>query len=483
MYLPAEDGSLKNRSNLVYNDSVWLASRIDRDHDSFSFVHAGLDLNLCEKLRISPLSESVVEKLLAGRQVKDPETSDILERILAHPQIPDAFVRIARHQVFRGSSITGWSKIPTPQSIHEQLASFRIVLAQHLQTSLVFKRKLDVTKAGHKSVECFVDKRSKKIYLQLPFKPQVLAYGLGRLLPILNDSIPSLTCVLNAALSGEDLERTLDIQQVNRVDRTQEALLRGVCGAEVAEDDTEFLQRKPLRDFSSGEIIAYQSKQGKMRYGQVKSSVRDAFGVLTKVEIKLDTSGRTSKLSSKDVFSFRSNLVGDRSKQKSDAAPEMKRKVSMESPRLPMDFEFEENPENEPDGAKAESSSEAEDIMSLINATLRKLNIDLNPEKMEAIKENLDLRQKVKDLEEQNAELEQKSKNLDSNLDNIATAMTCSICQEEPVDMAFQPCGHLACNTCSVRLIKCHLCRKVINARHKFVNPIKDELESLDDSI
>ena len=176
-------------------------------------------------------------------------------------------------------------------------------------------------------------------------------------------------------MSGEDLERTLDIQQVNRVDRTQEALLRGVCGVEVAEDDREFLQRKPLRDFSSGEIIAYKSKQEKMRYGQVKSCTRDAFGVLAKVEIKLDTSGRTSKLSSKDLYSFRSNLVGDGSKRRPDAAPQMKRKVSVESPRLPMDFEFDENPEHEPDGAKAESSSEAEDIMSLINATLRKLVI------------------------------------------------------------------------------------------------------------
>ena len=43
----------------------------------------------------------------------------------------------------------------------------------------------------------------------------------------------------------------------------------------------------------------------------------------------------------------------------------------------------------------------------------------------------------------------------------------CKICLNKDVEMVFLPCGHLACKFCGHRVSDCHICRKLIQKKHK----------------
>eukprot|EP00494_Astrolonche_serrata_P034346 UN34615 len=102
MYLPTEVGTLMPRSSVVYNDSVWLSSRINRNHTEFSFIHGALNLTDIKKLKIKPLSEAVREKSMKIVPVSHEHTEKIIHKATSHPELPAAIIRIYKNDVFSG---------------------------------------------------------------------------------------------------------------------------------------------------------------------------------------------------------------------------------------------------------------------------------------------------------------------------------------------------------------------------------------------
>lgn len=83
-----------------------------------------------------------------------------------------------------------------------------------------------------------------------------------------------------------------------------------LVGNEILPQDALHVQLHPLRPFYSGEIVAWQSRNGdKLKYGRVPEDVRPSSGQAL-YRFKVETApGLTETLLSSQVFSFRSILV------------------------------------------------------------------------------------------------------------------------------------------------------------------------------
>ena len=64
----------------------------------------------------------------------------------------------------------------------------------------------------------------------------------------------------------------------------------------------------------------------------------------------------------------------------------------------------------------------------------------------------------------------QKYDTLEMKYDNLEDQMMCTICMERHKDVAFEGCGHQACQQCSNVLDTCHMCRQPIQKKIKLYN-------------
>ena len=73
-------------------------------------------------------------------------------------------------------------------------------------------------------------------------------------------------------------------------------------------------------------------------------------------------------------------------------------------------------------------------------------------------------RKRYREKDEQNQIIfaEQKDK-----IARLEEKSMCKICLTKDVEMVFLPCGHLACEFCGHRVSDCHICRKLIQKKHK----------------
>jgi hypothetical protein len=55
--------------------------------------------------------------------------------------------------------------------------------------------------------------------------------------------------------------------------------------------------------------------------------------------------------------------------------------------------------------------------------------------------------------------------NINEMIVNNSIDQECSICYDKKISLVFNPCGHMACNICSLKIDKCHLCKEYINGR------------------
>ena len=59
----------------------------------------------------------------------------------------------------------------------------------------------------------------------------------------------------------------------------------------------------------------------------------------------------------------------------------------------------------------------------------------------------------------------QKENSWELKYNNLEDKILCTICMERPKDVAFEDCGHQACQQCSSALDTCHMCRQLIQKK------------------
>ena len=61
-----------------------------------------------------------------------------------------------------------------------------------------------------------------------------------------------------------------------------------------------------------------------------------------------------------------------------------------------------------------------------------------------------------------------KNRKLRNKISKFKEKLECKICLEQEACVVFEPCGHISCSICSVKLNECHICRSKILKRVHF---------------
>lgn len=537
LLVPSELGVLTWSHLCVYNDSVWISSRINRNGMGlqFNIVHSKLPLNICHKLNILPLSKAIIETLDICKRLQMTEhlttvNNCIIQYLHNNKHLFLMIERIVRHDILDNeyeinndqnndhknkNEMTSFNKLnlPTISCISAKLQSLKIIFCSQLKTKLIFwKTKLDVTGVEYKEMQnnvTFFMKMNKKsnkniLYLLWPITPVnnlpiILAHCISQLLnihssqilsaissiiniphlqKIFNNNQPTISDLLN---DNTHAEHMLDIMGISRIDRTQNGMLRGIPGALLTKDDEQFMQNQPFRKYLKNEIVSIDHPQNSkpnrnLIYAQVVCQQQDSWGVLSKITVKYNEFGDTAVVSSKDIISFRSNLLNNDSASNNNnnrnlniGIRDIRQSNIITSLTVDKEGSKMESNDNEPE----DSSDDVQELMDTMNSLMSRAGLHINKDKEEMMRENLQLRKDLSSIKDENRKFKVENTQFLREVKNVCTSLLCRVCQENPVDRVLD-CGHLLCGLCTaqIRHSKCPFCRKQFSNTINFFNPL-----------
>ncbi len=151
-FVPDEGGVLRKANKLVFNDSPWLARRLD--HSKVLFACAALPRPLMRRVGVRPLSEAVKEVLteveekgkeedqegsFSGVGLGSVQAQERLRAILASMELAQGLERLWEDQVARRQAGDGQAGIPCASHIQRTLARLQLRFPHALRTDLVLR--------------------------------------------------------------------------------------------------------------------------------------------------------------------------------------------------------------------------------------------------------------------------------------------------------------------------------------------------------
>ena len=500
LLVPNELGILTWSDKCVYNNDTYLSSRIDRQsgNSNFNLVHSALKLTICDKLNILPLSKAIIEKVNNYKRYPNVGNDIINNYLHNNHALCVNIERIIRHNILSNNSNKyKYNKLnlPTKDIIVQSLNKLRIEYCLELNTKLMFKR-LDVTSLRYKqeknNTQFFFDKNKSVLYLLWPINNIMYCSIIlsNCICNILNIHSPEMITALSNVLyipnlptnnnnnKGNDSDILLDIMGISRMDRTQNGMLRGISGAKITKDDMQFIQKQPFRKYLKNEIVAIINPKSKNKNDLIYANVIDVkqgtLNVFSKLTVKYNQNGDNITLSSNNVFSFKSNLNLNESNSSSNSSSP--NKFIVDNKRNDNEEKKQERNDNN-DGNN--DDEDIDELMDTMNNMMNRAGLNIDQSKQDMMKENLKYRKNLEKISEDNKKLTYVNNELKTEIENSSNALTCCICQTNPVNRVLTKCGHLLCDQCVTHVRKCPECRKPFtrNDTVKFRNPLATQIQ------
>ena len=268
--LPSSASTLEPASNLYHNDAQWMLARVDVT--TLRFAHPLLPLHLASRFGVPKLSEAVVERLDASFSLEPVDFPDT-ERwndLLHSEQFCEGVTRVANQNAELDSVALETEFVATV------LAPYSVHVVQRVPTRFYLLsrdgiREKDITLDENGS-QFFVDQHGHRLLLaKWPdyVRPEdLLAQAVSQCLHV-HDTVLPLGPLLGCAVVS--ISSLLDVLHVGG---TTAERWRGTPGTAVLAVDEPLLQLRPLREYHSGEVVAWRDESGTMLYGTVVSTYR-----------------------------------------------------------------------------------------------------------------------------------------------------------------------------------------------------------------
>eukprot|EP01052_Picozoa_sp_SAG31_P027338 SAG31_NODE_2551_length_5512_cov_1.835027_1_plen_1069_part_00 len=517
VYVPACDNTLRPASTLLYNDANWMVPRIDLREVGVTFADPALDIDLASRFGIERLSQLVVETIddcgdgtdevgARGRAAHVPDGRGYTA--VEHPEV-ERWSHLLQTEEFLTGVAHLVSSCPrlgasgtSAEDVRTQLSGFAVQVVSSISTRFIERftaAGLDVTRPGSTTgSKFFVDGEHRLFYLSEqhaapPHGEELLAQAIGHRLQLHPAVQLSLAPLLRSHISAvATIPRLLDGMRICESGGVATSVRRGTPGAVLLEEDRAQLQLRPLRSYTSGEVVAWKSDEvdadGRqiMRYGTVVAPGSghldqnncDALATgttsLQTIEVRLDKQ-IVKRLLTTSIYSFRSNRNG--------RAPATETRLSLAShpSSLQQTPQASTNalelgitsrdPHDRMEGAEAgrqgvdDRTVSKREVVGAVHDLLTMLDLPLSLQQQELLEETLRLRQEVAAAAAEKQRVDDAMREVEAQLQTFKDAFTCQICMHARANLALVSCGHRFCNGCMHRLesngsTRCAFCRQ-----------------------
>jgi hypothetical protein len=410
VHVPDQRARLVPASQCLFNDSPWIARRIEQT--KVNLVYPTMARRLCTQLGVCQLSLVLREELHVAGAVDGTAKASLASAVAVLHSVAFAqgLVRLLEDQAARQQNYSQWIDLPSPLTVATILAEYTVTYVCNLSTTFVMADTgFDVTIPGAAG-QCalkFIDEQ-KQIFIatNAMLRPSLLlALAINS---ILQTRLPGVEAVADVSPIAAMLElqeaghvhALLESLEIYKVDH--DALRRGVPGEELCSIDVDMLALNPLRQYLVGETVVVQPEgTGPSRYAKVSKVVEGS--VLSTMTVSLGR-GRLLSLLSSEVYSFRT-----RSTQNSGGALATN---TLTSPTIGHGISVAPRPNashvDSEEVQQSETNSDGnEQVIGALTALQAKLNLPLGLEQQELIRGHLMLQEQLqasdKQLEEARA--------------------------------------------------------------------------------
>lgn len=466
LLLPDASRRLTPAGGCAYIDrtSTALAARLGPN--TVRPVHPSLSVGVCKALGVPSVGDVIKERLEPGHVVMEVDsiqgiTPAAVATRLEDPVFVDAVVQLQLQQQAGICSLEEVAGIM--RSVGEQLEfveECRTMLAIKGVDGGIGNSEETVLADSLVDVPFFADCETNRILIaaKAGVSPaNAIAAALSRLLA--SPIVLPLASLIEApadqlgALAAVVTGKTARPLSEEAVENPQTYLLEasaGNLGSELVPSDAAAVGLSPLRPFAAGELVAYRSPGGALRYGRVPAASRPPAGSMAgayrvTVEIK---AGYFRDLMSTEVLYFDAGVAQNGSVLTAQDGAQYQHQQSVGL--------------SQGQSRPPPSTVSSKDLMSAAQSLLASAGISLDADNSQLMEQIVGLRQELHRVKDYAATMTEETAAAADEAEQLRASWQCRICLSKEVNCVLPGCGHLLCSECAGLMPSraCPFCRK-----------------------
>ena len=538
--LPDDRSVLVALDMVLSDDASWLRGRVHAHR--LRVVHPRLSQELCQLFGVSRISEVVHEELEADFVPETVSTFStatgdpaLLSATLTSHEFAHALACLLLTQQQRGVASRGTfllsSRLSRPCSegsdrnsvtledlinkIRGTLRGFEVKFVRALRSRFLRRHdgsdeEEDITSQSEGSIE-YVDRANRIIMLAVTSLPSsiapayVLALAVAQIFDLGGRDEEWLVAPMSALLATyppEDISQVMNLLRLKSRDEIlAQHMHRGAPGQHLLDIDRQRLIFRPMRIYTEGEIVAWQSGERNaantfvtegedsmetLRYGVVVSdagteddSERPGMAAGNRGSVRpllIRTAfNKVQEMLSTQVYSFSATRKGNSVPEKDRALPATERfrtQAKLSKLRLLQDVKEEEKEKavcpRDITAIDLPAPVGGHQLLAAVDDILSRVNLTLEEDAKEVLARNIRLQRDLESARDETQSVREEMLELSAKLESIKSAFQCHICFQRNVNEILAPCGHTTCTSCRESVRVCPFCREAIKSFFPF---------------